>query len=163
LLRDNFAPVQEEIPADTLTVIGRLPPAMDGMFVRNGPNPQLPPLGHDGWFAGDGMLHGVRVHGGQASDRNRSVRTARWQEEQAAGSALYDSFQAPLEKRNTANTALIWHTGRVLALSEEGPPHRIAVPALDPLGLYTFGGTLAHPFTAHPKIDPTTGAWLCFG
>ena len=109
------------------------------------------------------MLHGVRVQGGQASYRNRYVRTARWQEEHATGRALYDSFQAPLEKRNKANTALIWHAGRVLALYEEGPPHRISVPELDTLGLYTFGGTLAHPFTAHPKIDPTTGELLCFG
>jgi carotenoid cleavage dioxygenase-like enzyme len=162
-LRGNFAPVQEEITADNLKVIGRLPPEMDGMFVRNGPNPQFPPLGHYGWFTGDGMLHGVRVQDGQASYRNRYVRTARWQDEHAAGRSLYDSFQAPPEKRNRANTALIWHAGRVLALYEEGPPHHITVPELDTLGLYTFGGKLAHPFTAHPKIDPTTGELLCFG
>jgi carotenoid cleavage dioxygenase len=124
-LRGNFAPVQEEITADTLKVIGRLPPEMDGMFVRNGPNPQFPPLGHYGWFTGDGMLHGVRVQGGQASYRNRYVRTARRQEEHAASRSLYDRFHAPPEKHNKANTALIWHAGRALALYEEGPPHHI--------------------------------------
>ena len=43
------------------------------------------------------------------------------------------------------------------------PPHRITVPELDTLGLYTFGDKLAHPFTAHPKINPATGDMLCFG
>lgn len=162
-LRGNFAPVQEEITADNLQVIGTLPPEMDGMFVRNGPNPQFPPLGNYHWFFGDGMLHGVRVQGGKASYRNRYVRTARWLEEHAAGKALYDTFQAPPEKRNRANTALVWHAGQLLALYEGGPPHRITVPELDTLGLYTFGDKLAHPFTAHPKLDPATGALLCFG
>jgi carotenoid cleavage dioxygenase len=162
-LQGNFAPVQEEITVDNLQVIGTLPPEMDGMFVRNGPNPQFPPLGNYHWFFGDGMLHGVRVQGGKASYRNRYVRTARWQEEHAAGRALYDTFQAPPEKRNRANTALVWHAGRLLALYEGGPPHRIAVPELDTLGLYTFGGKLVHPFTAHPKLDPASGELLCFG
>ena len=65
-LQGNFAPVQEEITADNLKVIATLPPEMDGMFVRNGPNPQFPPLGNYHWFFGDGMLHGVRVQGGKA-------------------------------------------------------------------------------------------------
>ena len=162
-LQGNFAPVQEEITADNLKVIGTLPPEMDGMFVRNGPNPQFPPLGSYHWFFGDGMLHGVRVQGGKASYRNRYVRTARWQDEHAAGKALYAIFQAPTEKRNRANTALVWHAGRLLALYEAGPPHRITVPELDTLGPYTFGDKLAHPFTAHPKVDPATGELLCFG
>ena len=162
-LQGNFGPVHEETTTDNLKVIGTLPPEMDGMFVRNGPNPQFPPLGDYHWFFGDGMVHGVRVQGGKASYRNRYVRTARWQDEHAAGKALYDTFQAPPEKRNRANTALVWHAGRLLALYEGGPPHRITVPELDTLGPYTFGDKLAHPFTAHPKIDPATGALMCFG
>src|SRR3989475_11160590 len=76
-LQGNFAPVQEEITADNLKVIGTLPSGMDGMFVRNGPNPQFPPLGNYHWFFGDGVLHGGRVEGGKASSRNRHVRTRR--------------------------------------------------------------------------------------
>lgn len=56
-LDGNFAPVQTEITADTLKVIGELPPDLSGMFVRNGPNPQRSPIGHYHWFDGDGMLH----------------------------------------------------------------------------------------------------------
>lgn len=35
-LDGNFAPVQTEITADSLQVIGQLPPDLSGMFVRNG-------------------------------------------------------------------------------------------------------------------------------
>jgi carotenoid cleavage dioxygenase-like enzyme len=60
-LQGNYAPVHEEITADHLRVIGTLPPEMDGMYVRNGPNPQFPPIKSYHWFEGDGMLHGVLV------------------------------------------------------------------------------------------------------
>jgi carotenoid cleavage dioxygenase len=172
-LRGNWAPVREEVAAEDLKVIGKLPAEMDGMFVRNGPNPQFAPPGNYHWFEGDGMLHGVRVRGGKASYRNRYVRTQGWKEEQAAGKALYDSFLDPpdLKKllsgkrpyKNTANTALVWHDGRLLALWEGGEPHEIKLPGLDTVGPYTYGGRLKHPFTAHPKVDPATGEMLFFG
>jgi hypothetical protein len=66
-LDGNFAPVREEITAETLPVIGELPPDLSGMFLRNGPNPQWSPIGQYHWFDGDGMIHGVRIHNGQAS------------------------------------------------------------------------------------------------
>ncbi len=44
-LDGNFAPVLQEITAETLQVIGELPPDLSGMFLRNGPNPQWPPIG----------------------------------------------------------------------------------------------------------------------
>src|SRR5262245_45585512 len=74
-LEGNFAPVREEVTAEKLPVVGRIPDGLDGMFVRNGPNPQFPPLGNYHWFDGDGMLHGVRIRDGVASYRNRYVRT----------------------------------------------------------------------------------------
>ena len=41
-LDGNFAPVRQEITAETLQVIGELPPDLSGMFVRNGPIPNGP-------------------------------------------------------------------------------------------------------------------------
>ncbi len=179
-LRGNFAPVREEVSADDLAVVGELPPELDGMFVRNGPNPQFPPIKNYHVFEGDGMLHGVRIRGGRASYRNRYVRTAGWKAERAAGKALYGSFLDPLDAaallrvlrnslirapliKNTANTALVCHDGRLLALWEGGEPHEIRVPDLDTACPYTFGGRLKNQFTAHPKIDPATGEMLFFG
>ena len=179
-LQGNFAPVREEVTADDLTVVGELPPELDGMFVRNGPNPQFPPIKNHHVFEGDGMLHGVRIRGGRASYRNRYVRTPYWKAERAAGRALFGSFLDPpgvamllrlirngLNRlpmiKNTANTALVYHSGRLLALWEGGEPHEIQVPDLDTVCTYTYGGKLKHQFTAHPKVDPATGEMLFFG
>jgi carotenoid cleavage dioxygenase-like enzyme len=179
-LQGNFAPVHEEVAVDNLTVTGKLPPEMDGMFVRNGPNPQFPPIKNHHWFEGDGMLHGVRIQEGRASYRNRYIRTPYWKAENAEGCALYGSFLDPpsvtallrlirnwLKRlpvmKNTANTALVCHDGRLLALWEGGEPYEIQVPDLDTVCPYTYGGKLKHQFTAHPKVDPATGEMLFFG
>lgn len=171
-LEGNYGPVKEEITADTLKVIGQLPAELDGMYVRNGPNPQFPPLGGYHWFEGDGMLHGVRIRDGKASYRNRWVRTAAWEYEHKAGKAMLGSFTDPPKNpslltsgppRNKANTALVWHDGRLLALWEGGEPHTIAVPSLDTKGPHKYDGKLKHAFTAHPKVDPATGEMLFFG
>ncbi len=172
-LTGNFAPVHEEVTADRLEIIGKLPAELRGMFVRNGPNPQFTPAGNYHWFDGDGMLHGVRLEDGQASYRNRYVRTAGWQEEREAGKALYGGLADPVDVKrlfqgkplfkNAANTALVWHDGRLLALWEGGPPTEIRVPELETVGLHTYGGKLRHAFTAHPKVDPVTGEMLFFG
>ncbi|MFP6694779.1 MAG: carotenoid oxygenase family protein [Pirellulales bacterium] len=170
-LQGPFAPVHEEITADDLKIIGRLPADLDGMFVRNGPNLQFPPKQNYHLFEGDGMVHGVRLRDGKASYRNRWVRTAVWKEENAAGQSLYSSILDPLDFKlvakqllegkfpfpNRANTALIWHHGKLLALWEAGPPHEIKIPGLETIGEYNFGGKLKHAFTAHPKIDTKTG------
>jgi carotenoid cleavage dioxygenase len=169
-LDGNFAPVREEITAETLPVIGELPPDLSGMFLRNGPNPQWSPIGQYHWFDGDGMLHGVRIHNGRASYRNRYVRTRGWQIEQEAGKAIWSGLLEPPQMdnpdgpgKNTANTALIWHAGQMLALWEGGAPHAIQVPTLETIGEYTYNGKLLSPFTAHPKVDPVTGEMIFFG
>ena len=169
-LDGNFAPVRQEITAQTLQVIGELPPDLSGMFLRNGPNPQYSPLGQYHWFDGDGMLHGVRIHNGRAEYRNRYVRTKGWQIEHEAGKAIWSGLLEPPQMdnpyaptKNTANTALVWHAGTMLATWEGGAPYAIALPTLDPVGEYTYNGKLASSFTAHPKIDPMTGEMMFFG
>lgn len=169
-LEGNFAPVREEVQAASLPVIGELPEGLSGMFVRNGPNPQFSPRGRYHWFDGDGMLHGVRIEGGAASYRNRYVQTRGWQIERAEGRAVWSGLMEPRELKNphgpgkdTANTALVWHDGRLLALMEAGQPHRVSVPGLATLGTHTFGGKLVSAFTAHPKVDEATGEMMFFG
>ncbi len=169
-LQGNFAPVSEEITAHTLQVIGELPPDLSGMFLRNGPNPQWSPIGRYHWFDGDGMLHGVRIHNGTASYRNRYVRTRGWQIEHEAGKAIWSGLLEPPQMdnpygpgKNTANTAIIWHAGQMLALWEGGTPHVIQVPELETIGEYTYDGKLVSAFTAHPKVDPLTGEMMFFG
>jgi carotenoid cleavage dioxygenase-like enzyme len=176
-LAGDFAPVREESTIDDLDVIGKLPNELNGFFVRNGPNPQFQPRNRYHLFEGDGMLHGVRLEDGKVSYRNRYVRTAAWNKEHEAGKALFPSILDPVDWKqllqssiagvppvpNRANTALIWHHRKLLALWEGGRPHEITLPALDTVGEYAFAGKLSHNFTAHPKIDPRTGELIFFG
>lgn len=169
-LAGNFAPVDEEILVDNLTVIGELPSDLNGMFVRNGPNPQFTPRGHYHWFDGDGMLHGVQFCCGKAQYRNRYVRTKQFKIERAEGRAIWTGLLEPPQMdnpygpfKNTANTALVWHDGRLLALWEGAAPHEVRVPGLETVGPYTYNGKLISAFTAHPKVDATTGEMMFFG
>nr|GMC84495.1 carotenoid 9,10(9',10')-cleavage dioxygenase 1-like [Ipomoea batatas] len=66
----------------------------------------------------------------------------------------------------TANTALIYHGGRLLALHEADKPYAIKVLEdgdLQTLGMLDYDKRLEHAFTAHPKVDPVTGEMFTFG
>ena len=62
-----------------------------------------------------------------------------------------------------ANTNIIAHAGRLLALEEAHLPVEMDRNSLATLGFHNFGGALKTPFTAHPKRDPRTGELLFFG
>ncbi len=87
-LQGNFAPVNDEITTEELEVIGEIPLEIDGIFVRNGPNPQFPNPERYHWFMGDGMLHKVQLQQGQAHYLNRYFQTQSWKREKEAGRAL---------------------------------------------------------------------------
>ena len=44
-LQGAFAPVDTEVAAADLEVIGTLPEDLNGLYVRNGPNARYPPVG----------------------------------------------------------------------------------------------------------------------
>ncbi len=169
-LDDNFAPVERENTIEQLKVIGELPPQLSGMFLRNGPNPQFKPLELYHWFDGDGMIHQVKIRNGKASYRNRYVRTEGFGIEQREGKAIWPGlmsmprFDGPygIMMKNVANTSLVHHHDKLLALWEAGEPYEIDTTNLETLGSYTFGGQLKSTFTAHPKIDPATGEMMFF-
>src|ERR1700694_1661733 len=154
--RDNYAPVADELTEFDLAIEGAIPAELDGWYLRNGPTPRQA-TGH--WFTGDGMIHGVRIEGGRAAwYRNRWVRT--------------DSFEKPFPPYNAdgtrnlrssvANTHLVNHAGKTLALVESSLPYEITND-LQTVGAYDFGGKLVDSMTAHPKICPTTGELHFFG
>ena len=64
--------------------------------------------------------------------------------------------------KNTANTHVVRHAGRILALLEACGPTEIGTD-LSTVGEYDFAGRLQGPMTAHPKIDPVTGELVFFG
>lgn len=50
-LESNYAPVRQELLEVDLPVEGTLPAALDGAYVRNGPNPLHQPIGGHHWCA----------------------------------------------------------------------------------------------------------------
>ncbi len=164
-LSGNFAPVASEDDF-ALEVVGEIPAAIRGAFYRNGPNPQFEPRGFYHWFSGDGMIHGVFVENGKASYRNRYIRTPKWEIENQAGKALFGGF----DPRNAdpsvagkdggvANTNIVWHAGKLMALEEAHPPFELDPVSLESLG---YNNDYRGRVTAHPKIDPETGEMVWF-
>lgn len=91
----------------------------------------------------------------------------------------------PIKKISVANTSVMYHDGRALALCESGPPLRFALPGLETIGWFNgriaeneprhqdakdgggFGGKGALSFmkewtTAHPRVDPVTKELIAF-
>ena len=167
-LNGNFAPWRMEGDGADLEVDGEIPRDLAGTYYRNGPNPAYEPLGRYHWFDGDGMIHAIHLEDGRASYRNRWVRSRGLEEERAAGRAVYPGIfdmqpsEMPIYK-NTANTNIVWHAGKLLALMEAALPTQLRPDTLATLGEYDFGGRLASAMTAHPKMDPETGEMLFFG
>ncbi len=157
-LQGNFAPVTDEITGDDLTVEGAIPPELNGVYMRIGPNPATGESPH--WFTGDGMLHGVRLEGGKASwYRNRWVQTRALEDPDlqmiSEGGEVDHSIAV-------ANTGIIRHAGKFMALVETSFPTEVT-PGLDTVGTYDFDGKLTTAMTAHPKICPVTGEMHFFG
>ncbi len=172
-LQGNFAPIHDEIDATELAVTGEIPAALRGVYMRNGANQAFPPLGQYHVFDGDGMLHAVYLEDGQARYKNRFVESRGLLAEREAGRALFgglSNFVFPDEEtmakagfmKNTANTNVIRHGGRYLALME-GAPATEVTRDLETVGEFNYGGALHGSMTAHPKWDPRTGELLFFG
>ncbi|OBG80916.1 carotenoid oxygenase [Mycobacterium sp. E3298] len=141
-----------------MPVTGRIPEHLDGRYLRNGPNPaeEVDPATYH-WFSGDGMVHGVALSGGSARwYRNRWVRSL------SVCAALGEATPGRLDPRAGmlslgANTNVLTHAGRTLALVEGGVANYELTDALDTVGTCDFDGTLAGGYTAHPHRDPRTG------
>jgi carotenoid cleavage dioxygenase len=157
-LEGNFAPVEDEIEAYDLEVTGSLPPEICGRFLRNGPNPVSGDSPH--WFFGNGMLHGVRLRDGRAEwYRNRYVKTPLYHD---PGMQMVGDDGTIDRTASAANTHVVGHGGRILALEEGHFPWEVS-PDLETVDAVDFGGVLDTSFTAHPKICPETGEMLGFG
>lgn len=163
-----LAPVRSEDDFE-IAVLGRIPDALAGTYYRNGPNPQFDPQGGYLSIFGDGMIHAFILEpgkdGGRAHYRNRWVRTPRWQAENKAGRALFGFAGAPSDPsvadvpRGVANTNVVHHGGKLMALHEQSEPFELDPNGLERGGFMDTGGK----FTAHPKLDPQTGEMVWFG
>ncbi|KAL0302519.1 UNVERIFIED_CONTAM: putative carotenoid cleavage dioxygenase 4, chloroplastic [Sesamum angustifolium] len=153
VLSGNFAPVDELPPTPCRVEEGSLPSALDGVYIRNGPNPQFIPHGPFHVFDGDGMLHSIRISNGEAVFCSRYVKTYKYMVEQKMG---YPFIVSPFSSFNgtaaaiarcvlvvarvlagyfnpvsngfgTANTNLAMFGGKLFALCESDLPYQVRV------------------------------------
>ncbi|KAB2594730.1 carotenoid 9-10-cleavage dioxygenase-like [Pyrus ussuriensis x Pyrus communis] len=157
---------------------------LNGEFVRVGPNPKFAPVA--GYHC---MVHGMRIKDGKATYVSRYIRTSRLKQEEYFRGAKFmkigdlkgflgllmvnlQMLRAKLKildmsyGNGTGNTALVYHHGKLLALSEADKPYVLKVLEdgdLQTVGLLDYDKRLTHSFTAHPKVDPVTGEMFTFG
>jgi carotenoid cleavage dioxygenase-like enzyme len=168
-LAGNNAPIHDELALENLPVIGEMPADLNGLYVRNGPNPYFQPDWRYHAFDGDGMLHAIHFDRGQVSYRNRWVRTAALEEEVAAGHALWKGIKEPPRRdtpeqpmKNTSNTDVKYHAGRLVSMwYRSGMPYALDPHTLEPLGTADYGGALSR-ISAHSRPDEHTGELLFF-
>lgn len=145
-------PMREELDLTELEVTGTIPEALEGRYLRMGPNPAAP-RAKDHWFVGDGMVHGLAIEGGKALwYRNRWIRSQR-----AAKALGVEAAPGPRHGEDTVNTNAVSIAGRIMALIEAGSYPVELSADLDTQAYDNFGGTLQGAFSAHPHRDPLTG------
>ena len=147
-------PMEEEMTLEELRVEGEIPAALSGRYLRNGPNPALPPdPASYHWFTGAGMVHGIRIEGGAARwYRNRWVRGA-----EACAKLGEEIPPGPrTEGSDAPNTNVVGLAGRTFAIVEAGGKPVELSETLDTIAHNPFDATLAGPYTAHPHHDPFT-------
>ncbi|MEM9255002.1 MAG: carotenoid oxygenase family protein [Pseudomonadota bacterium] len=168
-----YGPIQMECDAHDLVVEGEIPADLRGTLYRAGPNQRFKPRGDYHLFAGDGMVHAFHIRDGKVNYNNRWIRTAKWNIEDREGRAVinamnpfdcepeYSDFVLS-DKEGLANTATVWHGGRMLVMEEGHRPYEIHPDTLESIGSWDFRGKLNTAMTAHPKIDPDTGEMVFF-
>jgi carotenoid cleavage dioxygenase len=108
------------------------------------------------------MVHGVALADGKAQwYRNRWVRTRPYLEGDETAILIQPdgSVDRTVAK---ANTNIVRHAGRILALVESSLPTEMT-RELETVGTYDFCGKLDTAMTAHPKLCPVTGEMHFFG
>jgi carotenoid cleavage dioxygenase len=168
-----YGSIQMECNARDLIVEGTVPAELCGTLYRAGPNQRFAPRGDYHLFAGDGMVHAFHIQGGKVDYVNRWVRTAKWNIEDKEGRAVINAMNpfdcepeysdfVLTDKEGLANTATVWHGGRLLVMEEGHRPYEIDPVTLASIGSWDFRGKLHTAMTAHPKIDPDTGEMVMF-
>lgn len=167
-LSELYAPVDTEVSQALLPIQGELPRDLRLLYACNSSNPRFTPEGKYHWFDGDGMVHAVAMRDGQVSYHSRWIRTVAYDADCQASRSTRRGILEPFDardatpERDTSNTDLVYHAGKLLSLWWlGGQPYRLSVPTLETLGPETFGGKLTTSgMAAHPKVDTATGEMM---
>ena len=170
LLTGVYAPVAEELALQDLKLLkGAIPTNLNGVYLRAGPNARYAPNGRYHPFDGDGMVHAAHFENGHLTYRNRWVHTEGFVEEQQAGKSTHFGIRETLKGRpdkrlkDTANTDMVGHRGRALALwYMSGDAYEIDPITLETLGKSTAISHSGGKISAHAKVDEITEEMMFF-
>jgi all-trans-8'-apo-beta-carotenal 15,15'-oxygenase len=167
-----FQGVDGDLSTDALTIEGRIPAGLRGTLYRNGPALfERDGLRYHHLFDGDGMVQAYRFTDRGVSHRGRFVRTGKYVAESERGRFLYPGFGTAFGQEgfastggpdafNPANTSVVAHAGKLLALWEGGSAYEMDPETLETRGPVTWRRDLkAMPFSAHPKIEADGTMW----
>ncbi len=164
-----YAPTATEESASSFEVVGEIPRDVDGVYLRNGPNPKHAPKGRYHWFDGDAMIHAAEIRDGKITYRRRWVATPELADETQAGKALWTGLMEPLTGnprlgyKDTGNTDIVFHNGVALALWYlTGKAYAIDPITLETKGPERFGQAKPLRMSAHAKVDEQTGELFFF-
>ncbi len=170
-LQGNYAPVKDELDVDNCEVIGKIPDDLLGVYMRNGPNPEFPPITYTFPFDGDGMIHAVYIENGKARYKNKFVETKGLLAERRAGKALYGGFMFRVppdpklvgenaERKDRPFIHIIRHVNKYLAMYETGSAYEINAE-LETIGPWSPGSVTPFKVGPHTRICPKTGdLWM---
>jgi len=152
-----LAPLSREVDVESLTISGEIPTDLNGVLLRNGPNPLCGRFeGHDllSWWPEAAMFHGLYFKQGTVERyRNRWARTRQW-----ANYNAIDELDSFLDTNPSIN--IVNHAGELLALAEGGKPLAINTD-LESLGP-SYQKGINEGVSAHPKKDAQTGDLVTF-
>ncbi|AKH43904.1 carotenoid cleavage dioxygenase [Altererythrobacter atlanticus] len=166
-------PRRVEMAVRNLEVEGEIPAEVDGAFFRAVPdNAHAPMFEDDIALNADGMISCFRFTGGAVDFEIKYVETERYKAEKEARRALFGRYRNPFTDdpsvegvdRTVANTTPVWHAGRLFMTKEDGRGYEINPHTLETIGKWDYYGALkSETFTAHPRIDASTGEMFFFG
>lgn len=169
MLTGPFAPVLSEETLTNLPIQGTVPKDLNGVYLRNGPNPRFKPKGAYHPFDGDGMIHAAQFKDGKLTYRNKWVRTEGWLENDAKGEETYWGVMSSLKGRddmpmaNVANTDVIGHAGKAVATWYlAGQPYLLNPITLETIQSLDYARAPGQGVSAHPKVDEVTGDMMFF-
>jgi carotenoid cleavage dioxygenase len=180
----NFKPVSKEkyitipfkTPDDLINII----------YLRNGANPYLKNVDNH-LFDGDGMIHSFYFTKNKLIYHNKWIRTYRFKIEKKYNKPLFVRlanlntieifskffsklllFQNVTNKYGdgTANTNIVFHHNKLLALNEMDKPYLLGFDEKNKLitiKRYDFHGQLQNNINPHPKIDPDSKDMITLG
>lgn len=168
----GYAGLQADAEPMALRVQGRVPRELiGGAFWRNGPaRHQVGDFRYGHWFDGDGLLQRYRFTAdGGVEHQARFLRTPKFLADSQAGRPVRAAFGTEVpgaeppagpDEMNVANTSVLWHGQRLLALWEGGSATAVDPETLATRGLHTWRRDLAGmPFSAHPRVEPDGTLW----